>query len=249
MADRPGSGRAGRLTVRLPVALVAALALVPGTALAQAYQCRAPQAPVAVPAVMRDGPVRRAPVTGYTLALSWSPEYCRGRETRAGDRRQCSGESGRFGFVVHGLWPEGRGAAWPQWCPSRQTLAPVELARNLCMTPSAALLAHAWAKHGACMASTPESYFATARLLWRGLRWPDFDRLSRRDDLTAGRIRLEFAEANRLWQPEHVGLVVNERGWLEEMRLCYGRDLAPAPCDARRFGPDDSLAVKIWRGL
>jgi hypothetical protein len=28
----------------------------------------------------------------------------------AADDRQCSGRSGRFGFVVHGLWPEGRGA-------------------------------------------------------------------------------------------------------------------------------------------
>jgi ribonuclease T2 len=99
------------------------------------------------------------------------------------------------------------------------------------------------------MAGAPEGYFRTARLLWNGLRWPDFDRLSRLENLTAGRIRLEFAEANRLWEPEHIGLVVNERGWLEEMRLCYDRSFAPARCDARRFGPDDALAVKIWRGL
>jgi ribonuclease T2 len=235
--------------MRAQAALVAALAFVPGAAFGQAYQCRPPQAPVGVPAIERDGPVRQAPVTGYTLALSWSPEYCRGRETFAAERRQCSGESGRFGFVVHGLWPEGRGANWPQWCPARRALTSRELARNLCMTPSAALLAHEWAKHGACMAGAPESYFRTARLLWNSLRWPDFDRLSRREDLTAGRIRLEFAEANHLWEPEHIGLVVSERGWLEEMRLCYDRSFAPTRCDARRFGPDDSLAVKIWRGL
>jgi ribonuclease T2 len=234
--------------VRTTAALAAALALIPGGAFAQAYQCRVPQAS-AVPAVERDGPVRRAPVTGYTLALSWSPEYCRGREARAADRRQCSGEAGRFGFVVHGLWPEGRGAAWPQWCPARRAPTSQELARNLCMTPSAALLAHEWAKHGACMAGTPERYFRTARLLWSSLRWPDLDRLSRRDGLTAGRIRREFAEANRLWEPEHVGLVVNERGWLEEMRLCYDTDFSPTPCDSRRYGPGDSLAVRIWRGI
>jgi ribonuclease T2 len=226
-----------------------ALALEPGAAHAQAYQCRVPTTPVSVPAVPRDGPMRQVPITGYTLALSWSPEYCRASRGRPADARQCSGRSGRFGFVVHGLWPEGRGANWPQWCPARHPLSPRELARNLCMTPSEALLAHEWAKHGACMAQRPERYFATARALWNGLRWPDFDRLSRLEGLTAGRVREEFSQANREWEPAYVGLVLNERGWLQELRLCYGRDFAPAACDARRFGPADSAPVRIWRGL
>jgi len=235
--------------VRRIAALAALAGAVPGSALAQAYQCRAPQAAVAVPSVERDGPVRRVPVTGYTLALTWSPEFCRGREGRAADRRQCSGRAGRFGFVVHGLWPEGRGADWPQWCPARRALTGRELARNLCMTPSAALLANEWAKHGACMTHRPESYLRITRILWNSLRWPDFDRLSRDDALTAGDLRRAFADANRYWEPEHVGLVVNERGWLRELRLCYGKDFMPAKCDARRFGPGDSTPMKIWRGL
>src|SRR5205085_767754 len=141
---------------------------------AQAYQCRIPQGPVSVPAVTRDGPVRQAPITGYTLALTWSPEYCRAWRGQPVDSRQCSGRAGRFGFVVHGLWPEGRGASWPQWCPTQRGPTSSELARNMCMTPSAELQAHEWAKHGACMASRPENYFRAVRLLWSGLRWPDF---------------------------------------------------------------------------
>ena len=234
--------------MRAAAALGAALALAPSPALAQAYQCRVPQGPLSVPAVSRDGPMRQVPVTGYTLALTWSPEYCRFRQDRTADRRQCSGRSGRFGFVVHGLWPEGRGAAWPQWCPAPR-LTSRELVRNLCMTPSAALLAHEWAKHGSCMVRGPEGYFKITRILWNSLRWPDFDRIGRAGALTAGQIRQAFAQANRYWEPEHVGLVVNERGWLEEMRLCYGRDFMPARCDSRRFGPPDSAPVKIWRGL
>ena len=58
---------------------IAALVLVPGTVMAQAHQCRVPQGPVSVPAVEPDGPVRKRPIHGYTLALSWSPEYCRHR--------------------------------------------------------------------------------------------------------------------------------------------------------------------------
>ncbi len=235
--------------MRGAAAALAALALAPHPALAQAYQCRAPRAPVSIPAVARDGPVRQGPIAGYTLALSWSPEYCRFRGTVEADARQCSGRAGRFGFVVHGLWPEGRAGTWPQWCPTRHRLTPREAARNLCMTPSEALLAHEWMKHGSCMAARPESYFRTARELWAGLRWPDFDRLARQGDLTAGRVRDEFAQANRLWRPEHVGLVLGERGWLRELRLCYGRDFRPTACDPRRFGPDDATRVRIWRGL
>lgn len=229
-------------------ALLALAVIIPGAAHAQAYQCTIPRGPVSVPVISRDGPIRQVPVTGYTLAVSWSPEYCRGRETRVADRRQCSGTSGRFGFVVHGLWLEGRGT-WPQWCPARRAPTSREIAANLCLTPSAALLAHEWAKHGACMVRRPESYFRVTRILWNSLRWPDFDRIARNESLTAGDIRNAFAQANRHWEPEQVGLVVNERGWLTEMRLCYGRDFMPARCDARRFGPPDSAPVKIWRGL
>ena len=234
--------------MRTAAALAGALALLPCPAFAQAYQCRIPQGAVSVPAIARDGPVRRVPITGYTLALSWSPEYCRARQGRADDR-QCSGKAGRFGFIVHGLWPEGQGAGWPQWCPAARAPTSAELARNMCLTPSAHLLARAWIKHGACMASRPEDYFRTVRALWSGLRWPDLDRLSRREGLTAGQVREAFSQANRLWRPEHVGLVVNERGWLQEMRLCYGRDFEPAACGARRSGPADSAPIRIWRGL
>ena len=235
--------------MRAAAAALAALTLAPGAAHAQAYQCRVPQGPISVPAVPRDGPVRQVPATGYTLALSWSPEYCRTRADSAADARQCSGRFGRFGFIVHGLWPEGRGAAWPQWCPAQHRPTSRELARNLCLTPSESMLAHEWAKHGACMAPRPESYFRTVRILWNGLRWPDFDRLGRRGELTAGRVREEFSQANRLWQPEAIGLVLSERGWLRELRLCYDTRFRPTACDARRFGPADSAPVHIWRGL
>ena len=238
-----------RFSISAAAAISSALLLLPSAAFSQAYQCRVPQGPVSVPPVARDGPVRRVPITGYTLALSWSPEYCRARAGRTADDRQCSGRFGRFGFVVHGLWPEGRGTAWPQWCPSPHRLTGRELARHLCMTPSEMLLANEWAKHGACMTPRPERYFERARTLWASLRWPDFDRLARREDLTAGRIREEFAQANPRWEPENLGLVLNERGWLQELRLCYDKGFRPSACEARHFGPADSARVKIWRGL
>lgn len=203
---------------------------------------------VSVPAIAPDGPRHITPVTGYTLALSWSPEFCKGRETRGAARVQCSGRNGRFGFVVHGLWPEGR-SGWPQWCANPQIPAPAEVRRNLCMIPSVDQIARQWAKHGSCMAKRPESYFKATRILWGALRIPDYDRLSRNAGLTAGDIRSAFADANRGIEPEYVGVKLSPRGWLEELRLCYGKDFMPKRCDRQTFGAKDAAPAKIWRGL
>lgn len=230
--------------MRAALLLLAALAV---PAQAQSYQCRVPQT-VTVPKIAPDAPPRRTPVTGYTLALSWSPEFCKGRETRAADAVQCSGRNGRFGFVVHGLWPEGRGI-WPQWCASRPAPSPAEVRRNLCMMPSARMQSHEWAKHGSCMVQRPETYFKVTRILWNGLRLPDFDRLSRDPELTVGAIREAITSANPGWRGDAIGVVLNERGWLEELRLCYAKDFLPQKCDRRRFGPADKTRVRIWRGL
>jgi len=224
------------------------LLLFPGIASAQAYQCRMPQS-VSVPQVRADGPTRQVPVTGYTLALSWSPEFCKNREMDARQRLQCSGRNGRFGLIVHGLWPHGR-STWPEWCQTARTVSPAEVRRNLCMTPSVRLMAHQWAKHGSCMAARPESYFKAARILWNSLRIPDYDRLSRQDGLSAGDIRRAFSDANgRHWEPDMIGLKLNARGWLEELRLCYGRDFMPKRCDRTQLGMKDNAPAKIWRGL
>lgn len=226
--------------------VVAALAWA-SPSLAQSYQCRLP-ARVEVPSITRDSPPRRMPVTGYTLALSWSPEFCKPREGSTRHVRQCSGRDGRFGLVVHGLWPEGA-RGWPQWCPTTSRPSAATLRRNMCLSPSAALLARQWAKHGSCMTRRPATYFRVTRILYNGLRLPDLDRLSREEDLTAGTIRTRFAEANRGWFPEAVGVRLNSRGWLEELRLCYDARFMPKACDPRRFGAEDGEAARIWRGL
>jgi ribonuclease T2 len=64
------------------------------------------------------------------------------------------------------------------------------------MTPSPSLLEHAWAKHGSCMTSRPEDYFKISAILWRSIRWPDVDQLSRQDGLTVGDLRTTFVARN-----------------------------------------------------
>lgn len=222
------------------------LALVPAPSLAQAYQCALPDRIQLPEAPRPDGPVRRTPISGYTLAASWSPEFCRSGRDREG--MQCSGRSGRFGFILHGLWPESR-STYPQWCSVTPRPSPQLLRANLCMTPSARLLEHEWAKHGSCMAKRPEAYFRVSAILWQSLRWPDADRLSRQQGLTAGDFRRAFVAANPDWRANQIGIVTSRSGWLREVRLCYGRDFMPAACDRRDLGPRDGASLKIWRGL
>lgn len=221
---------------------------IPATTHAQAYQCRVP-ATLAVPEARIDGPTRQMPITGYTLAMSWSPEFCKPRQDSRTHRLQCSGDNGLFGLVVHGLWPQGA-RSWPQYCPASRKVTPDEARRNLCMMPSTRLMSQQWSKHGSCMARRPHSYFRITRILWNSLRKPDYDYLSRQEGITAGDIRRAFADANgRHVQPAHVGVKLNERGWLQELRLCYGKDFMPTRCSPQNSGAKDAAPARIWRGL
>ncbi|MEM7701325.1 MAG: ribonuclease T [Pseudomonadota bacterium] len=220
---------------------------VPTIAHAQAYQCRAPSVS-SVPVTSPDSQPRSVPTMGYTLALSWSPEFCKPRESSPAHRVQCSGSNGRFGMVVHGLWPQGQ-RSWPQWCRQQNRLTPAELRKAMCMMPSARLIARQWAKHGSCMTKKPETYFGVTRVLWESLRIPEYDRISHEDGLTAGRIRRAFAEANPGIPASAVGVKLNQRGWLQELRICYSKRFRPTRCNDRRFGAKDTAKAKIWRGL
>lgn len=221
--------------------------MAPTPVWAQAYQCRAPQVR-AVPQIKPDGPRRSLPVTGYTLALNWSPEFCKPRTEQRAHAVQCSGANGSFGLVVHGLWPES-GQSWPQWCLPERALTPADIRRAMCMMPSERLVARQWAKHGSCMVNNPAAYLKITGILWQSLRIPDFDRISREDGLTAGRIRSALADANPSIPAHAIGVKLNSRGWLEEVRLCYAKAFRPARCTPARFGAKDGTPAKIWRGL
>ena len=236
----------------LPRVLIAALAILPAMAglspaLAQAYQCQVPSGPIILPQVRVDGDRVLRPARSFTLAVSWSPEFC--RSNRDASSLQCSGKAGRFGFVVHGLWPEGGDGPAPQWCAPVPQPSPETVRRNLCMTPVPWLIAHEWAKHGSCIAPTADDYYRTTKMLWDRLNWPDADALSRRPGLTVGSLRDAIQAANPALRRDAIGVLLSDNGWLRELRICYSRTWRPQPCDRRAFGPPDSAALKIWRGL
>ena len=212
---------------------------------AQALQCRVPNIVEAPAPAQPDGPRRVLPIAGYTLALSWSPEFCRTRRDQPANAAQCSGRMGRFGFILHGLWPESAPGTWPQWCSNAPVSA--QTARSaLCLTPSTDLIAHEWAKHGSCMARSPDGYFRAGGALLGTLRFPDMARLSRQQGLTARDLRSAMIRGVPSLKPAMIRIKSNRRGWLKEMHICYGREFLPVACADGGLG--DGEPLRIWRG-
>lgn len=233
--------------IRLLAVLLALLAPLP--ALAQALQCVVPQR---LPDWRAEGPTAREPrrmlpTASYTLAVSWSPGYCRTRSDRADARFQCATDN-RFGFVLHGLWPDGQGREWPQYCRAAPKLAASTIRQNLCVTPSAQLIQHEWAKHGTCMTGAADTYFRRSRALFQGLRFPDMAALSRRPQLTAGQLAGAVARLNPGMTARSMRITADRQGWLEELWICLDLRLRVTTCPANRRGLAPGASIKIWRG-
>ncbi|WP_420140789.1 ribonuclease T2 family protein [Sphingomonas sp.] len=211
--------------------------------LAGALACQPPET---LPRPRIDGPTqaqpRRAlPIGSYTLSLIWTPEQCRRGDGNAEDI-DCRAARG---FVLHGLWPDGEGRDWPQYCRPAAVLPERTLKAHWCATPSAQLLQHEWAKHGTCMPGyTPDRYFATAGRLLRGLRAPAMVRLARRDHLTVGQFSAAYIAANRL-PAGSVRLNVNQRGWLREVWVCLDTRFRARRCPAHQGGAAPGRRLRI----
>ena len=222
-------------------------AAVPGVAHAQALQCAVPSSipPIHPELPSADQPRRVLPIGGYTLAISWAPQYCHDHSRDPASRMQC-GSGNHFGFTLHGLWPDGVGRDWPQYCRSTALLPRPVIRRNLCVTPSAQLLQHEWAKHGTCMSGTPTTYFARSGAMYRRLRYPDMDALSRAP-LTAGQLSAAIAGANPGIAASMMRVTTNRDGWLDEIWLCLDRRFAYIRCRADSGGVGADTTVRIWR--
>ena len=228
------------------------LALMPSSAGAQqareGAQCRVP-ATLPMPRVVRPptpADVRRTAIGGYTLALSWSPQYCaeKGQGRQSGS--QCDGRAGRFGFILHGLWPEGKGGrGWPQYCASAPVVPRAVLAAQFCTTPSVQLIQHEWAKHGTCMARRPDEYFARGRALYQQVNFPDMERLAVQKQLTAASLARAFADRNPALRPEMMRIRTDRLGSLSEVWICLDTALRPARCPASRSGAALSAPIRI----
>jgi ribonuclease T2 len=166
----------------------------------------------------------------YVLSLSWSPSYCAGLSPWRSDP-QCTR---RFAFVLHGLWPQFE-RGWPQDCasPDRGYVPRPVADRMRDIMPSAALVFHAYRKHGTCTGLGVDGYFDLARQLFAKVKIP-----RRFEDLVAERTTIapnelidEFVASNPELTPQMVAVSCGGTGHrLREVRICFSKDGAFRAC-------------------
>ena len=221
-----------------------------------ATSCAAPEKPVPVaedprlcviPANMTPAPaytppadevVADEPTAFYMLALTWAPEDCRANGADRGYWVQC--KTNAFGFVLHGLWPNGAAKRHPRYCAPAPAISDATMRKHACMTPSTTMLQHEWAAHGTCGWATPEAYFAQSATLWRALEVP----MLTAPTMTAGEVRDAFAAANPGVKREGIYIKAVEDSRLMDVRLCYDLDYRPMACRGS-LGPADDVVLKV----
>lgn len=220
--------------MRGPVGLLLAgiLAALPLPVAAQGGQCQVPEriSAAGCDTRTRDDAAMARGVPGefdfYVLALSWSPAFCEQTRDRAAADLQC--RRNRFGFVVHGLWPQyspGKDSGWPQFCTPTPPVPEPVLRRALCLMPAEKLVQCQWAKHGTCSDQpTPDAYIDKIQRLMGTLILPDF---GKGGSQTVGEIADAFIRANgtKGLSAAHLRIDLTRDGKLEEVRLCYEKRL------------------------
>jgi ribonuclease T2 len=189
------------------------------------------------------GEVMQVPTTGYTLALSWSPQFCRDKGRNPKYATQCDA-NGQFGFILHGLWPEGHGGRYAAWCKPVDVLSRNEVRSNFCMMPSPQLMQHEWAKHGVCQWQNPSDYFAASRKQFDRFNAPDMTALSILPVDSNG-FKDALHIANPTFPLESFSLLTSQGNWLKEVHICMDKAFNPIACRKRRDRAGQSL--KIWR--
>jgi ribonuclease T2 len=161
----------------------------------------------------------------YVLTLSWSPVYC---EKHPDDRQQCG--STRYGFVLHGLWPQYTNGGYPSTCATGARLTEDARAFGKTVFPSEKLVAHEWRKHGTCTGMDPTAYFKAADEARNAIRIPAaFEPGARTQQMTAQAVSKAIRDSNP--RITNKGLAVVCSGpELAEVRVCLTKDLTPTAC-------------------
>ncbi len=199
------------------------------------------------------GQVRRRTIGGYTLALSWSPGICARADRGDGppdapdapDAMQCGADAPDFGFVLHGLWPEGTAPRdWPQYCAPAPLIDRATIRRHLCMTPDPQLLQHEWERHGSCMRDSAGDYFDTAAALYQRVHMPDMAGLiARGGDVAA--VKSAFVAANPTLPAAAIAVSASRSGWLSEVHICLDTQMQYSACPAWQRGAPDHVAIRV----
>lgn len=166
----------------------------------------------------------------YLLSLSWSPEYCAG-PNGGRDRQQC-GEQRRFGFVVHGLWPQYE-RGYPDACGSPSQVPQSIVSAMLPLMPSPRLIQHEWEKHGTCSGLDVNGYFKLIQTAFANVQVPaDFKSPIKQVEVAPAAIRDKFAKANAGIPAPGIKVLCGGGRYLSEVRICLTKDLKGRACSS-----------------
>lgn len=169
----------------------------------------------------------------YLLSLSWSPAFCLSSPAAA----ECSGPR-RFGFIVHGLWPQADAAnerGRPEYCDVHRSV-PDEVVQGIAdLMPARALVYHEWSAHGTCSGLEPAAFFAQVRRAYASIAIPrELSQPAQAMERPPAAIAAAFLGANPRLPAQSVVVTCSGQDVprLREVRICFTRDLAPRACSA-----------------
>jgi len=161
----------------------------------------------------------------YVLALSWSPEFCHSNPTKP----ECV--SGKFGFAVHGLWPQ-YANGYPENCSTAPGLP--DPSRMADIMPDAGLVAHEWTTHGTCSGLDADSYFKLVRQAFESVKLPaQLKSPTRGFSITPLALKEEFVAANPRLKAEDLAVSCGNN-YLTGVSVCVDKQLQPRVCEGIR---------------
>lgn len=161
----------------------------------------------------------------YILSLSWTPTYC-ARDKNGPDPDQCGDR--KYGFVVHGLWPQYNDGSYPATCTRDRNLPKAVVDQTMPVMPSVGLMMHEWRKHGTCSGLTATDYFAKLRAAAAKVAIPDTIRAPG-PTVPATQVERLFLDANPGLTAEGVAVICSRRD-VSEVRVCLNKELDFVAC-------------------
>jgi ribonuclease T2 len=160
----------------------------------------------------------------YLLSLSWSPAFCLSSPGAA----ECNGTR-RYGFIVHGLWPQYE-QGWPEHCDVHRPV-PDDVVQSMAdLMPARALVYHEWSTHGTCSGLEPAEFFALVRRAYAGvLIPPSLSNPARAIQQSPAAVADAFLHANPRLGTRSLVVTCSGQGEarLREVHLCLDRSLMP----------------------
>jgi ribonuclease T2 len=160
----------------------------------------------------------------YLLSLSWSPAFCLSSPGAA----ECQGPR-RFGFIVHGLWPQNE-QGWPEYCDVHRTV-PDDVVQGMAdLMPARGLVDHEWSAHGTCSGLGPAEFFALVRRAYSSVAIPgELSNPTQAIEESPAAIAAAFLRANPRFPVPSIVVTCSGQGAprLREVHACLDR--VPVP--------------------